>query len=124
MPVCWAAASSFRRLYSALAGFVEPGETIEEAVRREIREEAGVKTDRVSYFATQPWPFPSSLMIGCFAEAESRDITLDHNELADAAKWVERDVVRAVLGGDKSHGFFLPPNIAIAHHLIRTWAEG
>jgi len=112
-----------RGFYSALAGFIEPGETIEEAVARELHEEAGVKTKRVRYYATQPWPFPSSLMIGCFAEAENRDIVVDGNELADA-KWVERDVVRAVLGGDQEQGFFVPPSIAIAHHLIKTWAEG
>ena len=112
-----------RGFYSALAGFVEPGETIEEAVRRELREESGLKTGRVTYHATQPWPFPSSLMIGCFAEAESRDIVVDGNELADA-RWVERDVVRAVLGGDQERGFWVPPSIAIAHHLIKTWAEG
>lgn len=112
-----------RGFYSALAGFVEPGETIEEAVRRELHEEAGVRTGKVAYHATQPWPFPSSLMIGCFAEAESRDIVVDHNELADA-RWESRDTVRAVLAGDQDRGFWLPPSIAIAHHLIRSWAEG
>ena len=111
-----------RAMFSALAGFIEPGETIEEAVRREIHEEAGVVTGNVTYFATQPWPFPSSLMIGCFAEATSRDIKVDESELAEA-RWVERSVVRAILNGDQSHGFWLPPSIAIAHHLIRTWAE-
>lgn len=111
-----------RGFYSALAGFIEPGETIEEAVCRELHEEAGVKAHGVRYYATQPWPFPSSLMIGCFAEAESRDIVLDENELADA-KWVARDVVRQVLAGDQSQGFWLPPPIAIAHHLVKTWAE-
>ncbi len=111
-----------RGMFSALAGFVEPGETIEEAVARELHEEVRVKTVKVTYFATQPWPFPSSLMIGCFAEAESRDIVVDETEIAEA-HWVERPIVRAVLGGDQSHGFWLPPSIAIAHHLIRTWAE-
>ncbi|MBV9571363.1 MAG: NAD(+) diphosphatase, partial [Alphaproteobacteria bacterium] len=70
--------------FSALAGFIEPGETIEEAVVREIYEEAGVRVGNVSYFATQPWPFPSSLMIGCFAQAETFEITLRDNELAEA----------------------------------------
>ncbi|HWU26798.1 MAG TPA: NAD(+) diphosphatase [Rhizomicrobium sp.] len=111
-----------RGFYSALAGFVEPGETIEEAVRRELAEEAGVRAGKVTYFATQPWPFPSSLMIGCFAQAESREIKIDEIEIADA-RWETRNIVRAVLAGDQSHGFFLPSPIAIAHHLIRAWVE-
>jgi NAD+ diphosphatase len=111
-----------RAMFSALAGFIEPGETIEEAVRRELHEESGVRVGAVHYYATQPWPFPSSLMIGCFAEAESRDIVVDESELAEA-RWVERDVVRAVLAGDQSHGFWLPPSIAIAHHLLKAWSE-
>src|ERR1700761_1579387 len=108
--------------FSALAGFVEPGETIEEAVAREILEEAGVPVTNVTYHTTQPWPFPSSLMIGCFAEAQSRDITIDQNELADAF-WLEKSKVRAMLAGERIEGMYLPPPVAIAHHLIKHWAQ-
>jgi NAD+ diphosphatase len=108
--------------FSALAGFVEPGETIEEAVAREIFEEAGVRVKNVIYFATQPWPFPSSLMIGCFAEAESRELNIDHDELADAF-WIERPKILALLNGEQSGELRIPPPIAIAHHLLKHWAE-
>ena len=82
-------------MYSCLAGFVEPGETIEEAVRREIHEEAGVACGEVAYVASQPWPFPSSLMIGCLAQATSRAITIDRVELEDA-RWFDRAEVIAM----------------------------
>ena len=108
--------------FSALAGFVEPGETIEEAVAREIHEEAGVRVKNVTYFTTQPWPFPSSLMIGCFAEAEGRDITIDPNEIAEAF-WLEKDRAKRLLAGDTTDSVRMPPPVAIAHHLIRHWAE-
>lgn len=108
--------------YSALAGFIEPGETIEEAVAREIHEEAGVRVKNVTYFTTQPWPFPSSLMIGCYADAESRDIVIDQNELADAI-WLEKSKARAMIGGEAIDGIRMPPSVAIAHHLIRNWTE-
>lgn len=110
-------------MFSALAGFIEPGETIEEAVRREVFEEAGIRTGRVTYHATQPWPFPSSLMIGCFAEALDRDIQLDEKELAEA-RWLERTAARALLAGESVDGVRIPPPIAIAHHLIKAWADG
>src|SRR5580700_4818965 len=110
-------------MFSALAGFVEPGETIEEAVRRELMEEASVKVGEVTYYATQPWPFPSSLMIGCFAKAESRAVKADENELAEV-RWLDRSVARELVQGQRVDGILVPPPIAIAHHLIKTWALG
>jgi NAD+ diphosphatase len=110
-------------MWSALAGFAEPGETIEEAVRREIREEASIDCGRVTYFASQPWPFPSSLMIGCFVEAASSDIRVDGNELEDA-RWFERDEVFAMLEKRHPQGLLAPTQMAIAHHILRRWAEG
>jgi len=107
-------------MFSALAGFVEPGETIEEAVRRELMEEASVKVAEVTYYATQPWPFPSSLMIGCFAKAESLDAKPDESELAEI-KWLERSEARRLIDGGGG-SIKVPPPIAIAHHLIKTWA--
>ncbi|HEX3809019.1 MAG TPA: NAD(+) diphosphatase [Rhizomicrobium sp.] len=107
--------------FSALAGFVEPGETVEEAVARELHEEAGIRVRDVTYFATQPWPFPSSLMIGCFAKAESRELVIDHNELADAF-WLPKSKLRALLAGEEINGLRVPPPIAIAHHLLKEWA--
>jgi NAD+ diphosphatase len=108
-------------MFSALAGFIEPGETIEEAVAREVFEESGVRVRNVTYFAAQPWPFPSSLMIACFAEAEARDLTIDTNELAEAF-WLEKSKLRALLSGEQVDGLVIPPPIAIAHHLLRRFA--
>ena len=108
-------------MYSALAGFVEPGETIEEAVRREVREEASVEVGTVRYQASQPWPFPSSLMIGCIGEALSERIVIDPAELQDA-RWFELAKVRRALEEpDASSGFFIPPPMSIAHHLVKLW---
>lgn len=106
--------------YSALAGFVEVGESIEEAVARETLEEAGVVVDDVRYVASQPWPFPSSLMIACIARAEGDSLTLDTHELEDAI-WVTRDEVRAALDGAADARFGAPPRYAIAHTLLRAW---
>lgn len=108
--------------YSALAGFLEPGESIEEAVAREIAEEAGVRVRDVRYVASQPWPFPSQLMIACVAQADSDAITLDANELEDAM-WVTRAEVRAALDGTPGT-FVAPPPYAIAHSLLRAWVDG
>jgi NAD+ diphosphatase len=110
-------------MFSALAGFIEPGETIEEAVRRELMEEASVQVGEVSYWANQPWPFPSSLMIGCFAKAESREVKVDQSELAEV-RWIERRVARELIEGKRVDGIMVPPPIAIAHHLIRAFALG
>ena len=107
--------------YSALAGFVEPGESFEEAVRRELFEEAGVRAGAVDYVASQPWPFPSSLMIACTAALDGNAITLDTQELEDAI-WVSRADVRAALAGDPAAPFIAPPPFAIAHHLLVHWA--
>lgn len=105
--------------FSALAGFVEPGETIEEAVRREVREETGVEVGDVHYVASQPWPFPSNLMIGCMADARTTDITLDTKELAEAI-WVSQEEARTVLNGGEG-SFLAPPPLAIARQLLNYW---
>jgi NAD+ diphosphatase len=107
--------------YSTLAGFIEPGESIEEAVRREVQEEVRLRIGQVHYFASQPWPFPSNLMIGCFAESLSREIEVDGNEIL-AARWFDRANVKRLLNGE-SHEVTLPRRDAIAFHLINHWVE-
>jgi NAD+ diphosphatase len=109
-------------MYSALAGFIDQGESIEEAVRREVREEAGVTVGAVRYHSSQPWPFPSSLMIGCHGEALTTDITIDPEEMADVA-WFDRGAVRAALE-QRNSTLRVPGPIAIAHHLIKAWCDG
>lgn len=108
--------------YSALAGFMEPGETIEEAVRREVWEEAGIKVGAVSYVKSQPWPFPSSLMIGVMAEALSEEINLEGDELEDAFWITKADLIKAINSGG-SDSFRIPPNFAIARHLLEEWIK-
>ncbi|TCT08828.1 NAD+ diphosphatase [Tepidamorphus gemmatus] len=110
-------------MFSALAGFIEPGETIEEAVRREVREEVGIPVGRVGYHSSQPWPFPSSLMIGCWAEALGREIVLDTSEL-EAGRWFSREEVVAILAGTHPDGVGAPPRMAIAHQLLKSFVEG
>lgn len=106
--------------YSALAGFVEPGETIEEAVARELFEEAGVRVHNVRYVMSQPWPFPSSLMIACIGQAQDDALTLDETEIEDAF-WCDADQVRAALAGDPDAPFLAPPQMAVAWHLLDHW---
>ncbi|MCH7744939.1 MAG: NAD(+) diphosphatase [Chloroflexi bacterium] len=106
--------------YSALAGFVDQGESIEEAVTREVMEESGIKIKNIRYHSSQPWPFPSSLMMGFHAEASTTDIAMDAEEMADV-QWFEREEVLLALEG-KSEKLAVPGPIAIAHHLIKAWA--
>ncbi|WP_299744337.1 NAD(+) diphosphatase [uncultured Tateyamaria sp.] len=106
-------------MYSLLAGFVEPGETLEAAVRREVFEEAGIRVGPVEYLSSQPWPFPASLMFGCQGEALTRDITIDPNEIEDAI-WVTREEMLAIFAGE--HKTVLPARKgAIAHFLLENW---
>jgi len=106
--------------YSCLAGYMESGETIEDAARRELYEEVGVIGEDVEYISSQPWPFPSTLMIGLHVKAKSQKLKIDNKEIADA-KWVHKDVIKDILNDDKSHGFSFPPKIAIARNLLEYW---
>ncbi|ACE99176.1 NUDIX hydrolase [Rhodopseudomonas palustris TIE-1] len=110
-------------MYSCLAGFVEAAETIEDAVRREIVEESGILCTDVRYYMTQPWPYPSSLMIACTATATSDDITVDLTELEDA-RWFSRDEAAQMLKREHPDGLLGPHPFAIAHHLLGRWLEG
>ena len=107
-------------MWSALAGFLEPGETIEEACARELGEEAGLVATRVRYHSTQPWPFPNSLMIGLIAEVKDGEAKPDETEL-EAVRWFTRDEAAALLRGEIP-GAFCPPPLAIAHQLLKSWA--
>ncbi len=110
------------RMYSLLAGFVEPGETVEAAVRREVAEETGVRVGRVGYLASQPWPYPSSLMIGCQADAETRALRIDHAELADARWFTREDLARIFTGEDATVAPARPGSIA--RFLLWHWLSG
>lgn len=109
--------------YSCLAGFVEPGETPEQAAARELFEEAGIVADweRAEYLFSQPWPFPSSLMIGLILEASTEEITIDTTELEEA-RWFTRDEANAILSGTHPE-VYAPPEMAVAHHILKTWAD-
>jgi len=109
------------KMYSCLAGFLEPGETVEAAVRRETFEEAGIRVGEVRYLASQPWPFPSSIMIGCVGEALTAEIDFDKDELEDA-RWFSKEDIRRMLEGTHED-FAAPSPIAIANHLIREWVK-
>jgi NAD+ diphosphatase len=114
--------------FSCLAGFMEPGESLEEAVRREVHEESGIRVGRVRYLACQPWPFPSSLMMGFLCEALTEDITVDPEELAEA-RWFSREEIRAMVaraanGPDDPSQVSVPGPVAIAHHICRRWSYG
>jgi len=108
-------------MFSALAGFLEPGESIEEACARELEEEAGLKTLSVAYHSTQPWPYPSSLMIGLIAQVADDDAAPDQTELSEV-RWFTKAEARALLAGEVP-ATFAPPPMAIAHQLIKAWAE-
>jgi NAD+ diphosphatase len=111
------------KLYSTLAGYVEPGDDIEHAVRREIMEETGVEIGQVRYVSSQPWPFPHSLMLGCWGEALSEELTLSAAEISDA-RWFSREQAASMLAKSHPEGFEVPPSISIAHTLIQSFVDG
>lgn len=110
-------------IFTTLAGFMEPGETIEQAVRRETLEESGVEVGDVRLISNQPWPFPANLMLGCIGEALSEKIVIEDDEL-EACKWCDRDEIRQMIAGLHPKDHKIPPSISIAHELITGWLDG
>jgi len=108
--------------FSCLAGFMEPGETIEQAALRELYEEVGVVGENIRFLSNQPWPFPSNLMLGVHVEAKDMQLDIDHTEI-EGARWVSKSDLNAVLAGDTSLDFILPPKIAIARSLLEYWVR-
>jgi NAD+ diphosphatase len=109
-------------MFTTLAGFMEPGETIEQAVRRETLEESGIEVGDVRLISNQPWPFPANLMLGCVGEATSFDIEIEDDEL-EACKWCDREEVRQMIAGTHPESHMIPPPISIAHELIVGWLD-
>ncbi|TPX55158.1 NAD+ diphosphatase [Powellomyces hirtus] len=118
-------------MFTCVAGFMEPGETIEEACRREVHEETGIKVGQVAYHSSQPWPFPNSVMIGCIGQGVSTEVNLIDEELEDA-RWFTREQARAAIAvhhdqnakNDAPDAIKVPPPYAIAHQLVKAWLEG
>ena len=115
-------ARSNSTFYSCLAGFMDQGESIEEAVKREVREESDIQVGLVQYHSSQPWPFPSSLMIGCQAIATTTDIVVNQSEMANVSWFSKKEIVLAL--NQEHPNLSVPGEIAIAHHLIKSWAYG
>jgi NAD+ diphosphatase len=110
------------KMYSALAGFIEPGEDIEHAVRREVLEETNIRVGEVKYHSSQPWPFPHSLMLGCIGRAETTEITIDSGEIAEA-RWFTREDARLMLERRHPEGLHVPGKQAIANALIASFVD-
>lgn len=108
--------------YSCLAGYMESGESIEDAARRELYEEAGIIGEDVNYLFCQPWPFPSTLMIGLHVKTKSKDLHIDKEEIADA-KWLSKNEVKSLLQDDTDSNVQLPPHLAISRNLLEWWVQ-